>query len=175
LLQSGGNWPDSSGFFRSALPANMNNCCTSHSIGIQSRNRKWGRECGRIFAAPRLAWDAGRKIDPGDRLMNISKKLTTAAIAATMTFGALTPLASTAEARDWDRDGYSDSRGDRDRDFDRGSRLDDRRDFRRRYAHRSYRRDHRGRELAIGAFAAVLGLAIATEASRSHRYDGYHD
>ncbi|MFN0218801.1 MAG: hypothetical protein ACKVP4_08325 [Hyphomicrobium sp.] len=107
--------------------------------------------------------------------MTIAKKFTTAALAATMTFGALLPLASTAEARDRDRDGYSDFRSDRGRDFGRGARFDDRRDFRRRYAHRSYRRDHRGRELAIGAFAAIVGLAIAAEASRAHRYDGYHD
>ncbi|MGQ0457284.1 MAG: hypothetical protein ACT4OU_09495 [Hyphomicrobium sp.] len=104
--------------------------------------------------------------------MSIAKKFTSAALAATMAFGALTPLAATANARDWDRGGYSEHRGGYDRGYDRGRRFDDYRDFRRREA-RHHRRDKRGRNLAIGAFAAIVGLAIAAEASRAHRYDRY--
>lgn len=37
-----------------------------------------------------------------------------------------------------------------------------------------HRHSHRGRNVAIGAFAAVLGLAIAAEAARAHD-DAYYD
>lgn len=38
-----------------------------------------------------------------------------------------------------------------------------------------HKRRHHGRDIAIGAFAAMLGLAIAAQASRAYDNDYYYD
>lgn len=69
-----------------------------------------------------------------------------------------------------------------DRGYDAGPRHGrgyDRYDDRRQYGYGQPPRRHRdrtGRNLAIGAFAAIVGLAIAAEANRPRRhYDRYGD
>jgi Ni/Co efflux regulator RcnB len=101
--------------------------------------------------------------------MSFRKTVTSAMIAATVAVGSIVPLASAAQARDHDRDGrrghgYEDSR----RDFGRDHRRD-----RRHHGYRHHRKDKHGRNIAIGAFATILGLAIAAEASRDRGYGRY--
>lgn len=108
--------------------------------------------------------------------MASTKSFTSALLAAAVAIGSLGPLASAANARDWDRGG----RGGDDRRMEQrydGGRNAYRRDYRgNRWRDSGYRRhrDHTGRNVAIGAFAAIVGLAIAAEASRNRdRYYGY--
>lgn len=82
----------------------------------------------------------------------------------------LVPLASTAEARDGRRPGGH---------FERHGSVKPGWDGPRRHAwghDYGYRGHHsnRGRNVALGAFAAVLGIAIAAEAVRAHD-DAYYD
>ena len=119
--------------------------------------------------------------------MSPAKVMTTAILAASVAAGSLIPLSSAANARDWNghRDGHRDGpRIERfePRDHDRVNRWGEpRRNYRTQYDYRDanaghYRkRDHTGRNVAIGIFAAMLGLAIASEASRANNYDGYRD
>ena len=100
--------------------------------------------------------------------MTLSRTIAAIALSTAMAVG---PLATAASARDWDRDGPGrGGPGHHDRDFDgRGGRGDWGRegyDGRRHY-------DHRGRNIALGAFATILGLAIASEAARDRGYDRY--
>ena len=119
------------------------------------------------------------------------KTLITSTVVSAIAAGSLVPLASAANARDFDghRDGtagYSKhseqfgghgghNRGwDHDRGWNRrgGQQFGDYR-HRRHYGHH---RDHTGRNLAIGAFATILGIAIAPEVRRDRGYGyGYRD
>jgi hypothetical protein len=78
--------------------------------------------------------------------------------------GALAPLSSAANAGNYRYHDSGYGRGG----YDRGEF-----DGRNSYRHRWHGHRHEGRNLAIGAFAAILGLAIAAEANRDHRYDRY--
>jgi hypothetical protein len=97
--------------------------------------------------------------------MSFSNSITSAVLSVTIAAAALAPLSSTANARDWDRGG-PDRGGPAIHDHDfaghRGERGGGRHEGR---WHRNGDRD-----LAIGAFATVLGLAIAAEASRDYRH-----
>lgn len=116
----------------------------------------------------------------GGRLIIMAiKPVITSALVAIMSAGSLLPMASAASARDFDnRDGgkgnYSkpfkpsgnyDNYNNRNNGW-RGRDNDDR------YAYggpRRHHRDHTGRNLAIGAFATILGIAIASEINRDRR------
>lgn len=106
--------------------------------------------------------------------MTISNSIKSLLLTAAVASAAIVPLANSASARDFDRGGrdfggnrYDYDRGDRGRgDYRPGPRNYDR-DW-------GGRRRHEGRNVAIGAFAAILGLAIAAEAGRRH-YDRYDD
>lgn len=107
------------------------------------------------------------------------KTTITSALVAIMAAGSLLPMASAASARDFDRHGSG--KGHYGKQFNapgkynqaqRGWRGRDRGNH---YAYGGYRhrhRDHTGRNLAIGAAAAILGIAIASEVARDrgHRY-----
>ena len=99
--------------------------------------------------------------------MTFSKSIASAVLSVTIAAAALAPLSSAASARDWDRGG-PDRGGPavHDRDFDghRGERGEWR------HEGRWHRHNHGDRDLAIGAFATVLGLAIAAEATRDYRH-----
>ncbi|MEQ1652643.1 MAG: hypothetical protein ABL897_09160 [Hyphomicrobium sp.] len=100
------------------------------------------------------------------------KSITSTVMVAVLTAGSLLPLASAANARDYGRHhgggygGYGPRVVERHvspRHFrsGQGNRWD---------GHRRHR-DHTGRNIAIGAFATILGLALAAEANRTqHRY-----
>jgi hypothetical protein len=111
--------------------------------------------------------------------MSLKKAITSAAVSA-IAAGSLVPLSSAASASEWnhrsrgiapraenhiDHDGDRSNRWGEHRQYNawRGS-DDDEGGYRR-------HRNHDGRNLAIGAFAAILGVAIAAEASRAHNYD----
>ena len=106
--------------------------------------------------------------------MSFKKIITSAAISA-ITLGSLVPMASAANAREWN--GRGARAGHVQKYEPRGNRWGDVRQNRwdnggRNYGH-GYRqhRDHSGRNLAIGAFAAILGLAIAAESAKvQHNY-----
>jgi hypothetical protein len=102
--------------------------------------------------------------------MLVSKSIRTAM--AALALGAALPVAS-AEARDYGRGGY-ERHYDGGRDFNRGQRNWDRRGPRYGYYGDAPRRhrDRTGRNIAIGAAAAIIGLAIISGASQPrHRYD----
>lgn len=105
--------------------------------------------------------------------MPLSKSVTSAVLSIALAATSVVPLSGTASARDWDRDGPG--RGGptiHDRGFD--GHPGGRGDWRHGDSHHSWHRhNHDGRNLAIGAFATItiLGLAIASEAARDHRYD----
>ena len=99
------------------------------------------------------------------------KKLINGVAIATVAVGSVMTGAGTADARDWGRghgggshvNRWGDVRGD---NHERGRGA---------WAHGGGRhdgwdgerhRDHTGRNIAIGAFAAVLGLALAAESQR---------
>jgi hypothetical protein len=98
--------------------------------------------------------------------MTFRKSITSAVLSVTIAAATLAPLSSAANARDWNRGG-SDRGGPavHDRDFEghSGGRGEWRHDGR-------WHRHHGDRDLAIGAFATVLGLAIAAEATRDYRH-----
>jgi hypothetical protein len=101
--------------------------------------------------------------------MSLKKAITSAAVSA-IAAGSLVPLSSAASARDWDdHSGRIGSRVEH-RDHDAGRynawRGGDEGGYRRHH-------DHDNRNLAIGAFATVLGIALAAEANRVH--DHYYD
>lgn len=105
--------------------------------------------------------------------MSIKTAITSALVALTAA-GSLLPMASAASARDFDRGGrgqYSDYRsGGKYGYANRGWRGHNRGND---YAYGGYgnrrNRDHTGRNLAIGAFATILGIAIASEINRDRR------
>lgn len=107
------------------------------------------------------------------------KKLITTSVVSALAAGSLLPLSTAANARDWNQK-YRSAHVERDFDHDRGrfNRSGDHHRFKAWNRHNEWRgnRHHsrrNGRNIAIGAFAAILGLAIAAEASRSHNYRSY--
>lgn len=98
------------------------------------------------------------------------KSLMNAVAVATITAGTLLSGSGAAQAGDWGRrhGGGHVERGEGgwDRHEGRGSWAQDR-------SWRGHHRDHTGRNIAIGAFATVLGLALAAESARVH--DQYYD
>lgn len=99
------------------------------------------------------------------------KRATTSLAIAAISALSLMPMAGAASARDYGRHGGHGPRTEF-RHFDK--RGNDYRHARR--GHRHYHRGgHRGGAIAIGAFAAIVGLALAAEANRVNhdRYRGY--
>ncbi len=116
--------------------------------------------------------------------MTFTKTISAALAAVVLATGTLLPIAS-ANARDYDRRGssygYQSDRGysGRDygrRDYDRRSygygRHDDR-GYGRYSERRGHRRDKSGKYVAIGAAAAIIGLAIAAGAHNGGHRRGY--
>lgn len=97
------------------------------------------------------------------------KKIITSGLVAATAFGSLLPLASAASARDYGRHGAA-GRGHIEAPRHGGYQA---RGYNRWNGYRRHK-DHTGRNLAIGAFAAVLGLALAAESQRVGR-DYYDD
>ena len=128
--------------------------------------------------------------------MSLNTIITSTVLAASLAAGSLVPLSTAAQAGE--RNHYGSGYGPRVEHFEprgfephrqyrnyesRGygrdhrwhrPRHDDRAAYRQ--AQRAWhddddrprKRDHTGRSIAIGAFAAILGLAIISEANRSH-------
>ena len=93
------------------------------------------------------------------------KKIISPVLVAALAVGSLVPLSSAASAHEWrHREGgnsvrirqYSYNQHNNDGDYGE---------------HRS----HHGRNVAIGAFAAIVGLAIASQAARAHHDDDDDD
>ncbi len=111
--------------------------------------------------------------------MTFTKTISAVVAAAVLATGTLLPIAS-ANARDFDRRGsaygYQSDRGYQHRDYDRRSygygRHDDR-GYGRHSDRRGHRRDKTGKYVAIGAAAAIIGLAIAASANRGGHRRGY--
>ena len=114
--------------------------------------------------------------------MTLKKLITSAAVSA-IAAGSLVPLSTAASAYEWDHHGGTSGQRIQN-SLEGGDRHDGR--INRWGEHRQYNawrgndednggyrhhRNHNGRNLAIGAFAAIIGLAIASEASRGHHYD----
>lgn len=89
---------------------------------------------------------------------------------ATLAAGTLLSGPGAAEARDWGHrygGGHTEHReGGWDRHEGRGAWAQER-------GWREHHRDNTGRNIAIGAFATVLGLALAAESARVH--EQYYD
>lgn len=105
------------------------------------------------------------------------KTIMTPVLAALIATGSVLPMASAANARDFDRHGggkgqYSQVKpmgkhGPGDRGWGKRGHGGNP------YAYGGYRhrhRDHTGRNVAIGAFATILGIAIASEVARDRDY-----
>ena len=112
--------------------------------------------------------------------MSMVKTLVSAVTAASVVVGSLASLSSAANAHDYRNNTYGNSsygqpRINRWGDFDRHpSNYEYRHDGDEGHAYRH--RDHTGRNVALGVFATVLGLAIAAESSRvGHDYYGERD
>lgn len=116
--------------------------------------------------------------------MSVAKTLVSALTAASVVVGSLASLSSAASANDDRHNGYGNTYGNssygeprvnRWRDFDRHpSNYEYRHDGDE--GHQYRHRDHTGRNVALGVFATVLGLAIAAESSRvGHQYYGERD
>lgn len=117
--------------------------------------------------------------------MTLKKLITSAAVSA-IAAGSLVPLSTAASAHEWNH--YGRTSGQRIHNSLAGNDRHEGR-FNRWGEHRQYNswrgnddddgyrrhRNHNGRNLAIGAFAAILGLAIAAEAGRGHHYDNDYD
>jgi hypothetical protein len=115
-------------------------------------------------------------------LKQVVSSIAVSAIAA----GSLIPLSSAASANEWNHHGRGHAPRF-ERNFDNGGGHTNRWGEHRQYNawnhndgdEGGYRRhrNHNGRNIAIGAFAAILGLAIAAEASRGHghSYDNGYD
>ncbi len=107
------------------------------------------------------------------------KKFISPALALAIAAGSLVPLSSAANARDWNSRGARAGHGT-PHVYNHGPRVNRWGDVRHNrwnnagnHDNGGYRRhrDHTGRNLAIGAFAAILGLAIAAETAKvQHDY-----
>ena len=134
----------------------MNERCTGYSNYIQPRPSTTHPNAAGIVQ--RCVLWAG-SLNP----MTQNKIITSAVLSAFIAAGGMLPLATSASANDWNRGGY----GQRNGHVQQYNRWDNGH-----YNH-GYRRhrDHTGRNIAIGAFAAILGLAIAAETSKvQHDY-----
>lgn len=110
-------------------------------------------------------------------IKNVSLKRAVHALAVVaIAAGSLIPVANSANAGEWHRQkaygrhdgGYAQNWQGR-RHFDRGY------GYERGYGNRRHH-DHAGRAVAIGAFAAILGLALAAESAKVQRdYYDYED
>lgn len=100
----------------------------------------------------------------------------TPVLASLIAAGSLLPMASAASARDFDRHGGGKPQYSQFKPQGKHGGGDHRwrgRDYGNHYAYGGHRRhrDHTGRNLAIGAFATILGIAIASEINRDrHGY-----
>lgn len=105
------------------------------------------------------------------------KRTATSLAALAITSMTLIPMATAASARDYGRRGGDYSPRVEQRHFNKGGDFG-RHDYGRRdfggHA-RWHKKRHKGRDVALGAFAAIVGLAIAAEAARAHDrdYDDY--
>lgn len=104
------------------------------------------------------------------------RSIMTPVLASLIAAGSLLPMASAASARDFDRHGggkghYSQAKPmGKHGHGDRGWRG---RGYGNPYTYggnRHRHRDHTGRNVAIGAFATILGIAIASEVARDRDY-----
>ena len=113
--------------------------------------------------------------------MSLKKSVLSVVTAATVAAGSLTSLASTASAGEWHGHGgnhggnhhayaqrYNPWQGGNHHAYRGYNNYDGDYGYRR-------HRNHEGRNLAIGAFATILGIAIASQAARAHNYDGDND
>ncbi len=96
------------------------------------------------------------------------KKIVHAVVISAFAAGSLAPLSSAANAGEWHNRGV---RSGHAKQWNGSNNA-----WNNNYAYRRHR-DHTGRNIAIGAFATVLGLALAAEASKVHRdyYDSDYD
>ncbi|HPG89191.1 MAG TPA: hypothetical protein PLD46_06025 [Hyphomicrobium sp.] len=109
------------------------------------------------------------------------KSVFTSALVALMAAGSLLPMASAASARDFDHRGSGSGKGNYSKSYKSSGNYNNYnnrnygwrgRDRGNQYAYggpRRHHRDHTGRNLAIGAFATILGIAIASEVNRDRR------
>ena len=112
--------------------------------------------------------------------MSLKKSILSVVTAATVAAGSLTSLASTASAGEWHghggNHGGNHAYAQRVNPWQGGNH----------HAYRGYNnydgdygyrrhRNHEGRNLAIGAFATILGIAIASQAAQAHTYDRDND
>lgn len=114
------------------------------------------------------------------------KQIISSAVVSAVAAGSLLPLSTAASAGEWEHNGrghgytsgqriqnnlggHHEGRWNQHRQYNawRGNDGDE--------GGYSRHRNHNGRNIAIGAFAAILGLAIAAEASRGHHYDNGYD
>ena len=108
------------------------------------------------------------------------KKIISPVLAVAIAAGSLVPLSSAANAGDWNKRGARAGHGTQhvERYSPRVNRWGDVRSNRWNNAGSTElqrrippHRDHTGRNIAIGAFAAILGLAIAAETAKvQHDY-----
>jgi hypothetical protein len=117
--------------------------------------------------------------------MSLKKVIASVAVSA-MTAGSLVPLSSAASADEWGQHGRGRAHASVpqfQRNFDNdGGRINRWGEQRQYNAWRGgdgdeggyhRHRNHDGRNLAIGAFAAIMGIALAAEASKVH--NNYYD
>lgn len=116
--------------------------------------------------------------------MSMAKTLVSAVTAASVVVASLASLSTAASAHDYRHNGYGNTYGNSAYDQPRVNRWGDVDSRPSNYEYRQdgdeghqYRhRDHTGRNVALGVFATVLGLAIAAESSRvGHGYYGERD
>jgi hypothetical protein len=115
------------------------------------------------------------------------KKIISSAVVSAVAAGSLLPLSTAASAGEWNHSGrgHGYTSGQRIQNNLGGDRHEGRWNQHRQYNawnhndgdEGGYRRhrNHNGRNIAIGAFAAILGLAIASEASRGHGHSYDND
>lgn len=103
--------------------------------------------------------------------MSFNKILTTAVMTASIAAGSLIPMSTAANAGHWhkNRGGHGVERA-----YGGGGWMNHRRygGYDNDYGYRRHH-DNTGRNLAIGAFVTILGIALAAEAGRVHH--DYYD
>lgn len=89
------------------------------------------------------------------------KKIVSPAVIAALAAGSFVPLSSAADAREWHhREGANSVHI---RQYSPGSHNDD--------GDYGEHRNHHNRNVAIGVFATIAGLAIASQAAHDHHHD----
>ena len=127
----------------------------------------------------RVRHHPGLRLGKGGSLMFSKKILTTAVLTASLAASSLLPLATAANARDWHSRGsfeHGNAGGQFGLPSHRGGGHWNRysNDDGYGYGYRRHHHDNTGRNLAIGAFATILGIALAAEAGRD-RHDYYDE